>query len=533
MKAIIIGIDGATFDIILPMIRNGKLPNISRLIKNGIYSNLKSVFPPITFPAWTSMKTGKNPAKHGVFDFLYGIPYTTDNNQGISIGDVREKSFWKILSDNEYKVGVINVPATYPPEKINGVFISGFGTPSLNSEFTYPPEIKQILLDEQNFEFDIIEKRIIGKEQEFIKKLNSTTKKITNAIQYVLKNNKFDFLMVNYMAADQTQHFFYGYRDPKHPLYNPKKSQYGKVIEDIYSLIDDQIGIIQSNIPKNTNIFIVSDHGFGPYLKSVYLNEWLEQEGFLKQKSKNRNNSKIKQIKTGIGAKIITKIGPGFAKLLPRFLKKRAYSYIFWTKKVDWPKTKAYSGGFPGKIYINLKGREKEGIIKPGEEYNKLLNEIEGKLKSWKEPGTGERIVDAVYRKEEIYKGKYFDIAPDLMVIMKDMAYLNRPGFKNGNILYDPGQGGDHRLNGIFIGYGPDIKNHGKQIEEISICDIAPTILHMFDVPLENDFDGIVRKEIFSKDSSIIKRRIKYFEGKNEKEILKDQIKKLKINGKI
>jgi predicted AlkP superfamily phosphohydrolase/phosphomutase len=533
MKTLIIGIDGATFNILLPMIKKGQLPNISKMLNNGVYGDLRSIFPPITFPAWTSMKTGKNPAKHGVFDFLRGIPYTSENNCEISIADQKEKSFWKILSENNYKVGVINVPATYPPEKVNGVFISGFGTPTLNSEFTYPSQIKKEIIKNCKFEFDIIEQRKNGKEKQFIKKITKTTKKITKTILYILEKNNFDFLMINYMAVDQTQHFFYGYRDENHPLYDEKKSHYGSVIDDIYKLIDEQIGIILSKISEDTNIFLVSDHGFGPYLKSVYLNEWLEKQGLLERKIKDNKESEIKKIPKIMIEKVADKIGPGFAKYLPSALKNRANAYISWINDIDWEKTKAYSGGYPGKIYINLKGREKHGIVNHGKEYEDILKEIEIKIRELKDPVTNEKIVTEIYRKNEIYNGKYSDIAPDLMVVLKDMSYLNHVGFLKGKIFYPPLQGGDHRLNGIFIAYGPDIKNQGKKIENLSICDIAPTILQIFNVSLLKDFDGKVLKNIFKQNSEVAKRKEKYIEKTTEKDLIKQSVRKFITNKKF
>jgi len=533
MKTLIIGIDGATFDIILPMIKAGQLPNIDKLVKNGVYGNLKSVFPPVTFPAWTSFKTGKNPAKHGVFDFVKGIPYTQEQVCDISLGDVREKSFWKILSDYGCKVGIINVPTTYPPEKVNGVFISGFGTPSLDNEFVYPPELKQILLNDLKYELDIIERRIDGKEDEFIKKLTNMTEKLTNTVSYLLKNYDFDFFMVNFMAADQTQHFFFGYRDPRHPLYKPDKARYGDAIEDIYTLIDKQIGTILSKITDDTNILLVSDHGFGPLLKIVYLNEWLKNEGYLKLKREGHLLPKIKNIPQKIAIKLSSKITSNLAKYLPKSMKEKANNYISWTKDIDWSETKAYSGGHPGKIFINLKGREKEGVVIPGEEYEAVINDLKKKLSEWKSPESGEKIVDRIYRKEEIYKGRYFDIAPDLMVIMRDMAYLNCTGFAKGKIFYPPSQGGDHRLSGIFVACGPDIKNNAEKIKNISICDVAPTILHMFNLPVFSDMDGRVLKEVFKENSRPHKKRIKYIEYESEKEMLREKISNLRIVGRI
>jgi len=533
MQNIIFGIDGATFNILLPMVKQGLLPNISSYLNKGVYGKLHSVFPPITFPAWTSFKTGKNPAKHGVFDFLKDVPYMDNKPSKVSIADKRERSFFSLLSDYGYKVGVVNVPATYPPEKVNGIFISGFSTPSIEKEFVHPAILKQTLLSRFDYEFDIVERRIVGKEKEFLQKLTSTTKKITDAVCYLLQQDSYDFFMVNYMAVDQIQHFFYGYRDETHPLYSPEKACYGNKIEDIYSLIDNQIGTILSTVEEPVNVFFVSDHGFGPLEKVVYLNEWLRKEGFLYLNQKEESHLRIGSIIQQFVRNVVEHFPEGLIAFIPQFMKNRANDYVSWTQMIDWSKTIAYSGGYPGKIFINLKGREKEGIVQKGLDYDEVIKQIEQKAWKMKDPDTGEQIVSAIYHNTDMYEGRYFDIAPDLILIMKDMAYLNKPGFCNGNMFIPPPQGGDHRLHGIFIAGGPDIKHKEEAFKDLHICDIAPTVLHMYDVPLLSDFDGTVLKQIFVEDSKLYHKTIQSSEKDAERTMLYDTIKLLKMKKKF
>ncbi len=527
-----IGIDGATFDIISPMMEGGELPNIARLMKGGVSGRLRSVFPPVTLPAWTSFKTGKNPAKHGVFAFLRGIPYISKEVQGISAADVTEKSFWKILSQHGYRVGVVNVPTTYPPESVNGVLISGFDTPSLRSEFTHPRELRHVLVNDFQYELDVTE-RIAGKEDQFISKSKRRIGKLTNVACFLLRNHEFDFFMINFMAVDHTQHFFFGYRDPNHPLYKPEKSKYGKSIEDIYRFMDDKLGFILSQVEEETDVFIVSDHGFGPELGSVYLNEWLVTEGFLKLKkrkiSSGRRDNKVQQLMDWLGPGTTSR----FTKRLPKLVKGKISELLSWADDIDWARTLAYSGGYYGKIYINLRGREKEGIVTPGEEYENVIAQLEDRLYRWTDPETGERIVNRIHRKEEIYAGKYFSMAPDLTVIIKDMAYVDWPGFRDGRVFYPPRQGGDHRLNGIFIASGPDIRDAGQGVKDLIIYDIAPTILHLFGVPVPQDMDGRVLKEIFRDGSEPAQREVKYEPVDVERKKVREKIKELRALGKI
>jgi predicted AlkP superfamily phosphohydrolase/phosphomutase len=532
LRALVIGIDGATLDIISPMLERGELPNIEGLIKRGVFGKLRSVFPPVTFPAWTSFRTGKNPAKHGVFEFLRGIPYTSEEVHGISVGDIREKSLWRLLSDHGYQVGVVNVPATYPPESVNGLMVSGFGTPDLNCDFTYPKELKSTLLNNFRYELDLMT-AVIDKEDQFMYQLKGATEKLTDTACFLLGNYDFDFFMITFMAADNASHAFFGYREPSHPLFDPEKSKYGRAIEDIYQFIDDKLGHILTHIGEGTNIFIVSDHGFGPALKSLYLNEWLIQEEFLKLKGNKTSSLRQDNLLQRLTKWERSAVGSNLAKHFLRFWREKTADYLSWTKEVDWSKTLAYSGGYYGKIYINLKGREKEGIVVPGAEYEKIITKLKEKLYQWTDPDTGERIVDKVYRKEEIYSGKYLGLAPDLTAIIKDMAYVDWPDFRDGRIFYPPRRGGDHRLNGIFIASGPEIGKTGSALTNLSICDCAPTILHLLGLPVPDDMDGRVLKEIFREGSEPAQRDVVYQKVDREEKNIKDRIRKLKESGKL
>jgi len=543
VKLLVIGIDGATFDIILPMVKSGKLPHISKLMKEGIYVEMQSVFPPITFPAWTSFKTGKSPSKHGVFGFIGDYPYISDKSKVILSTDVKEVSFWKILSNSGYRVGIVNVPTTYPPERVNGVMISGLGTPSLSSEFVYPKELKKILIEKFDYEFDVIPVEF-GEEDEFVEKITNATKKLTKVACYLLDNQKFDFFMLNYMAVDITQHFFWGFRDPKHPWYCPEKLKYSNTIEEIYGLIDTQIGKLLSKIGK-ANVFIVSDHGFGPAYKEVYLNEFFMKVGLLSLKNNLNSVSRITKYKamlasTILKSKKIYTLLDRCDKLIPKQLKRKLKQLkqcllrmSSESEMIDWGNTKVYSGGFFGRVYVNLKGREKEGIISPGEEYENIIKKVEEILREWKDPETGEKIVNEIYRKEEIYpNGKYIHLAPDLTVILKNMSYVDYPGIKNGKIFYPPRRSGDHRLNGVFIGWGPDIKR-GVKLENISICDMAPTILYMFGLAVPTDMDGKVLLNIFKETSKASRKMLTFSKSEIEKIKISEKIKILKKENKI
>jgi len=185
---------------------------------------------------------------------------------------------------------------------------------------------------------------------------------------------------------------------------------------------------------------------------------------------------------------------------------------------VDWQRTKAYSLGHVGQIYINLKGREKFGIVNRGNEYETIRDEIIDKLKKLRDPETGELVVDKVMKKEELYKGQYLERAPDLFVFSRNSEY---DAFalmaQNTEIFCDhfKGQSGNHRLHGIFAANGPSIRS-GIQIEGAGIIDIAPTLLYLMGLPIPDDLDGKVLKDIFQ--PSFLKKMPPRFEKARQME---------------
>jgi len=513
MKVLVIGIDGATFNIIKPLVREGRLRTFGKLMKEGVYEELLSVFPPVTYPAWTSFKTGKNPGKHGVFGFLRATPHLYLHSF-YRLARVQQEAFWEILSKEGFKVGIINVPTTYPPSRINGVMISGsLDTPHLRAPFVYPTGVRKIL-EALEYKPDIREYRK-GEEKEWLSYLKEATIALTRISCYLLEHFDFDFFMVNFMIADLVQHRFWGE---------------DLVVSEVYEIIDEQIAHILSCVKGSTNVFVVSDHGAGPCFKEVYMDEWLEREGFLKRRETKKffSPNSIAPLRTPLKQKN-DKIFTLFKKLLLKLttrsflLRKFALNFVTRVGEIDLRATKVYSGGYFGKLYLNHEAIKKE-------EREHFIRELRDRLFELKDPESNERIVDRIYEKEEIYSGKFIDIAPDLTIILKGMSYVDYPGFREGKIFYPPRQKGDHRLEGVFIASGPDIRTLITKPNEnrLRIYDIAPTILHMFGLPIPDDMDGRVLTEIFREDSEPARRPVRYIKVSEERERIKDRIERLR-----
>jgi len=560
-RVIVIGLDGATFNLIMPWIEMGRLPNINKLIQEGVYGDLESTIQPMSPQAWSSFITGKNAGKHGIFDFTWRKPYSYEV-QLTNASYRKGKSLWRILGEQGKKVGVINVPMTYPPEKVNGFLISGMDAPGVNSDFIYPSELYKEILE--HFGKYIIGQRLWefsrrGKLRELLDALKEMVRLRTDISLYLLDKRRSDFFMVVYRATDVVQHIFWKYYDPNHPLHPAGTAGFENAIYEIYHELDLAIGKFIQLMDSNSSLILISDHGAGGNSpKSIYLNSWLESEGFLNYMDRpikkgivlnDRLEQYLLSAKGRLAQYVPRKLKLDLQRLLPSFFNKVAS--ISYFSHIDWSKTKAYSEEIRTNIWINLKGREPGGIVEQ-ENYEALRNEIIKRIYSLKDPDTGRQIFQRVFKKEELYQGKFLNSAPDLVLLQAQDQYELIPrsslNIKKREAIKIPSEdecrrdtkpSGGHRLNGILISYGKHFpKNH--RIERANIIDLAPTILYMMGCPIGSDMDGRIVKEIFtdeflkenlpiyndtveSSDASVPKKK---YEKEEEQEI-KDRLKGL------
>lgn len=531
-KVLVIGLDGATFDLIRPWAKKGKLPNFANLMRNGISGELVSPFPFVTPTSLASFMTGKNPGKHGIIDFR--IRQNGSYNRAIvNSTNIDGETLWTILSDAGLKVGVVHVPLTHPPRRVNGFIVSSYIlSPSIS---TYPPNLKEELTREIDGYVRARANVIMyfrGMEDNYLKLIYDITEKEAEATFYLLRKYAWDFFMTYFYWGEQLQHNFWGFMDPEHPAHNPNgENRYGNAILQYYQKVDNIVGNILEKAPKNTTTIILSDHGFGPLYKEVHINHWLRDLGLLKlKKGMKRKLSRELLSEFGLARERIPNLlGLPSLKILfrifPRTLVKKMSGFIPTERPlisdIDYEQTKAYSAGYVGQIFINLKGREPEGVVKPGKEYEELVNCIMEKLYELTDPENGEKIVEKIFKKEEVYQGEHANQAPDILFMMKDMTYIVRGhcgGFEGFEFGLKPGvivesspnmEYAWHRENGLFIASSPQIRK-GAKIDNARIIDLMPTILHIMGVPIPFDLDGRVLTEIFKPDSNLAKREIQY-----------------------
>lgn len=516
-RTLIIGLDGATFDLLEPWTRAGYLPVIAKLMDHGIHGPL-CVWPNMnSAAAWSSLITGYNSGQHGIFDFGERPTQRGVNFRPITGADRKKDPFWRILSAAGEKVGVINVPISYPADPLNGFMLSGMDAPGINSPgFSYPPDLCDELR-QQGIDYVIDVPNLSSLSSRNPLQVPWLVERMIDArcrtILYLMKTQPWNVLMAVFIASDRMQHYFWPRTQAsfEDAAWEPIRKIYKKIdsfLRDVLALIDD-----------NTTVLLVSDHGFGPALRGqFFLNRLFAQLGLL---GYGHGTNQLK-------GKILKKLLPYSRQIIPHRLQHplaRAFPNLHGHalsetvfSGIDWSQTHVFAAFHGGSVTINLEGRQPEGIIPP-KDYHSLRERIRGILLNLTDEKTGRPIILAVHRSEELYHGPWADKSGDLIIQWDYDALGDSLCYRFGErpIIVRPLKKtrfsdewkGFHRPMGIFIAYGPHIKPGIRG--EISIYDIAPTILYLQDHPVFQDMDGKVLIDIF-KDEYVSRHPVRQIE---------------------
>ncbi len=511
-KIVVLGLDGATFDLIKPWAAEGHLPVLQRIMREGAYGSLGSTVPPMTAPAWTSFATGCNPGKHRLYDWIAREP-DSYRFTPVTALDGTAPTLYSMLSGYGRKVVALNVPMTYPPVPVNGVMVSGMPTPSTDVTFTYPNNTYQDIL---NAIGDYILYPDPGEAysdsgiDSFLERLYRSADLRMQAFAYLRQRETPDFAMMVVNGTDTVSHAMWKYMDQAHPLHDATQfDKYGNAIRDYYRHVDGLLAGIVESLDENTTLIIMSDHGFGPFHKFIHVNNWLIQQGFMSIKPDLRSRFKQTTFDMGFSPMNVynTLMRFGLGKLKREVVRGQGQGLLktlfLSFADVDWSRTVAYSLGNVGQIYLNVAGREPQGVVQPGEEYEQVRAQIMERLAQLRDPATGENVVESIYRREEIYHGDRLEQAADIVFIPTRLEYFGFGEYEFGShkIIESMQRGisGTHRLNGIFLAYGAAVQP-GVEIEGASLVALAPTILHLMSAPIPDEMDGRVLHDIFQPD---------------------------------
>ncbi|MBS7270610.1 MAG: alkaline phosphatase family protein, partial [Candidatus Freyarchaeota archaeon] len=472
MKVLLLGIDGATWNVILPLVEQGKLPTFKQLIENGVWANLESTIPFLSSPAWKSYSTGKNPGKLGLFGWCRFDIKNLELRVNVNTPS-RTPEIWDYLGEHGLTSGVVNLPLSLPPKAIRGFIVSG---PPMfdSSEYTFPKDLKKDLVEKFGYRinpsaYSFEPKQLLSNKRILAQEVEELIKKRFKAAKYLIELYSPDFFQLTLFYTDVIQHFFWKEMETK-------DEKFGQVIEKIWETIDKEIGSLIASLKEDTNILIMSDHGFTGVKATFYLNTWFLEKGYLNLSLIDVLLTKLRLYARKTSQSFSRLRLGGLSRLMPRrnlirlLLRISSRESSNLLNQADWAKTKAISVGECG-IFLNPNLNR--------EEYEKLRLKLMKEIKTIIDPRTGEYLVADVKKKEEIYHGEHMDFAPDLVVVPNEgyRVYdsLMRGVWDFENRVWSA----YHTLHGVFLACGPDIKNWGR-IGDVKIYDLAPTILHMF-----------------------------------------------------
>jgi predicted AlkP superfamily phosphohydrolase/phosphomutase len=509
-KLLVIGLDGASFNVLDPLIEKSYLPNIGALIASGSRADLETTFPPITAVAWSSFMTGKNPGKHGIFEFVRR-DHHSKRELAVNASFRQGRAIWDLLSDAGKRVVVHNFPCTYPPHEINGLMIADFMTPRGRRDFTYPLSLLKEIEDEfGSYRLHLSQTYAEGNVEAVLDELFDELDYKAKVTEYLMTRYEWDAFFQYFWGTDRIQHELWHIIDETHPRHNKDEARrYRDRVYDYFKRVDEIVGRLIELAGEDPLVLIASDHGFGPVHKYCSLNIWLLQEGFLKLKRDAMTRAKRLMFSFGLtpefAFKLIKKIPlgrlrpsrgvssqPGASKLLGKF--------FLSFNDVDWSRSVAFSKGNYGQIFVNLEGREPNGIVSK-DEYESVRERIITRLQALEDPLTEKPWVGPVFRREDIYNGPLVEDAPDIAFLPADMRHLplGNADFTSNRFMVDAfGISGCHRMNGVMIAHGDAIKP--ASAIEASIYDIAPTLLYLIGEDVPDDMDGRVLTEAISNE---------------------------------
>jgi predicted AlkP superfamily phosphohydrolase/phosphomutase len=507
---LVIGLDGAPPALIERLAADGTMPHCARLIREGAFGVLRSTPNYNSFSAWCSFLTGVNPGKHGIFNFLNRVPGTYDL-QRVHSSLRRAPSMLHLLGAAGKTVVSVNVPSTYPAEPVRGLNVADWMTPSVRSKgFTYPeslaPQMLAALGEEYPLHTEVRRPALSGRYDVAFRNLADSLRRRLAAAEYCLGKVDWDAAAIVFTETDAANHYF-SHFDRAHPQHDRRAfERCGDLLAAAYAQADQVVGRLLERADEGTTVIIVSDHGSCPESRGkAFTRGILEAIGAL---APRRISASPGPALRALGAAAGRSAFEAINRILPRDLKMRlderfralshrmlAGSYI---SDVDWARTKAYCYYWDTDPWVNLKGREPEGIVEPNE-YEAARQWLAESLLSARDAASGRPAVKRVLRREEAYHGPCLESSPDLVVWWDDTGPIRR--IRLGEVagsrqvrpstrLWDVVTGG-HHPEGTVIMRGRGVRP-GLRLEGASIMDIAPTVLHLLGEAVPEHMDGKV-----------------------------------------
>ncbi len=447
-KFMVLSIDGVPHGLIKHMLDTGIMPNLAKLASKNPLRKMRSVQPTVSCVAWASYATGKNPGKHGLYGFI-------DKREGTfqlmfpNAATLNAENIWQILSKEGKRVFGMNVPSTYPPRPVNGVLIGGFLSPSIDKA-VYPREVADYL---KSIDYRIDSDAALARQDKkaMLADLDITLDKRMEAMNHFLDQEDWDFFHTHIMTSDRINHFLLQKVEDNDPEFAPAFFKF-------YTKVDEYVGKLIDRLPEETPLLLFSDHGFCPIKYEVQLSRFLIETGWTKTADPIQHPLSIDASAS------------------------RAYCMI------------------PGRVFVNLAGREAGGIV-PLDKYQQTREELKTELLGLKDPQTGQKVIDRVLMREEVYwqgdgvcditpkevataKGS-FGKAADLILVPHD-GYDLKLGLGGTEVFTKTALEGMHTYDDAFM----VARNVELPEDNLEIMMLAKCILQKLSVDPPKDMDG-------------------------------------------
>ena len=473
-RTVVVGLDGSNWRLLEPWLADGTLPNLAALRAESSWAETESCLPPVTFPNWKCYSSGKNPGKFGVYWFER-VDLAAGEIEVTNGADFETLELWDYLNDEGHRAGVVNMPTMYPPRDIDGPVVAG-GPDAVEGEYrsisggyATPEGLAEDL--EERFDYRVHPDPLLSSNDETGAEVDAILELLDKRFEValsLLEEEDLSFVHVTLFYLNVLQHFFWDDEPTRRA----------------YELIDEWVGRIDDM--DDTNLVIMSDHGCAPTTTEFYVNEWLAENGYqtrsasvdsvLQKVGIDRENALAAAKAVGAVDLLATVVPERLQQLVPQSAGLKRDRKL---EAMELSETRAVASG-QGPIYLN-----------PDFDTEHVREELIADLEAVEdEEGP---LFDGVYRAEEVYEGPHLgeSDAPAVVVDQRDGVHVN-DGVGGGDVLAGPDRWrAENTRNGLFLASGPDFEHRGE-LEQISITDMAPTLLAAAGCAVPTDMDGDV-----------------------------------------
>ncbi len=493
-KVLILGLDGATWRLLHPLLEAGKLPNLRALVDAGVSGALRSAIPPLTAPAWTNFQTGANAGKHAIFDFRV-FDRAARRLWLVSSGDIKLPTLWQIASAAGRRVVAVNVPLTYPPQPVNGVVVGGMLAQKEEHSLIYPPErFGEIMGRHPEYRISppsVSQRGSMGRRA-FVQANVQVERRRCELALDLMAREPWDLFMVQNQCLDYIQHAYYHLMDSTAAEFDPEG--YADVIR-FYRAMDENVGRLVDAAPPNTDVVVLSDHGFKLQHRLIHLAPWLRDEGYMVEEISPRQ--RLLQL---LRRADVFKLRRHLAHWVLRDKKTRFGAAASTALgRIDWTHSRAFVavGSVFGCVYVNHDAVN---------DVDGLLQELTHRLQALTDPATGRRVVYRVLLGRDVYHGPFAQNGPDLIAEPAEDYTFGAPSLVAHetpftDIDFELEIPGGHHPDGILIWTGAGVRP--ERDTRADLMDVTPTALARMGLPVPEHVDGRVL-DLFDSSPAVV-----------------------------